>query len=145
MDLNYTNYSDSWIWEEPKSLDYTNTCEEITNHWLFFIFTGYLLPLVSPRVRAYLKHITNDCKKSKLGGNLISLTEFGFEKIQDIENNEEMKQFIKRLCEEKKINLNEELLEKLSWLFSGDSDDNHQSIQQTWKKLNKMLEELKNP
>ena len=32
-----------------------NLCESVTNHWLYLIFTGYLLPIVSPRVRNFTK------------------------------------------------------------------------------------------
>ena len=56
----------------------------------------------------------------------------------------EMKEFIKRMCIEKKIEWNDETLEKIAWLFSGDKDENHPSVQQTWKKLNKVLLHMNN-
>ena len=140
--------SDSWIWDDyTNSTDVVNTtpnCEEVTNHWLFLIFSGYVLPLISPRVRNFLKETFNSIKNSNIGGQFVTLTEFGFEKIQEIENNKEMKEFIKRMCIEKKIEWNDETLEKIAWLFSGDKDENHPSVQQTWKKLNKVLLHMNN-
>ena len=147
--------SSSWIWDDLNNLtnysnitynldinSYSSNCEQITNHWMFLIFSGYILPFISPRVRNYLKETINSIKKSNKGGQFVTLTEFGFEKIQEIENNSEMKEFIKRMCYEKKIEWNDENLEKIAWLFSGDSDETHESITQTWTKLNKVLEEL---
>ena len=78
----------------------------------------------------------------KVAGDMVSLTEFGFEKIQNIENNNEMKNFIRRICIEKKIEYDEELIDKAAWLFSGDNDENHQSIKQTWKRLNETIENI---
>ena len=116
------------------------SCDEITNHWLYFIFTGYLAPLISPRLRRYFKETLNGCKNNEVTGKIVTLTEFGFEKIQDIQNNDEMKNFIRRMCIDKKIEYNEETIEHVSWLFSGDNDDKHQSIKQTWKRLEETLE-----
>jgi hypothetical protein len=115
------------------------SCDEITNHWLYFIFTGYLVPLISPRLRNYFAEKYNSCKNNEVTGKVVTLTEFGFEKIQDIQKNNEMKNFIRRICIEKEIDYNEELIDNMSWLFSGDNDDNHQSIKQTWKRLNETL------
>ena len=132
----------SWIWDE-----YTNStiiqdtfCDDLTNHWLYFVFSGYVLPLISPRVRDWLKETLNSLKNNKIGGHIVTLTEFGFNKIQDIENNDEMKEYIKRLVKEKNPNLfySEESLEKLSLLFSG--DETKKGLAQSWKKLNKMIE-----
>ena len=52
--------SGSWIWEDfnnntilnntliiNDTIVSNNVCEEVTNHWLYFIFSGYLLPLIS--------------------------------------------------------------------------------------------------
>ena len=134
----------SWSWEEfNNNTDINETsdlCENITNHWLYFVFSGYLLPLVSPRLRNYLKELYNSCKHGEISGKFVTLTEFGFEKIQNIENNNEMKNFIRRICIEKKIEYDEELIDKAAWLFSGDNDENHQSIKQTWKRLNETIE-----
>ena len=53
-----------------------------------------------------------------------------------------MKNFVRRMCIEKKIEYDENSIDKIAWLFSGDSDETHDSITQTWTKLNKVLEEL---
>ena len=74
------------------------SCEEITNHWLYFIFSGYLVPLISPKIRGYFHEFINSCKNNEITGKIVTLTEFGFEKIQDIESNHEMKNFIRRIC-----------------------------------------------
>ena len=137
----------SWYVEENNATfnSTTDICDSITNHWLYFIFTGYLLPFISPRVRSFIKEFTNSLKNSKIGGNIVTLTEYGFEKIQSIENNKEMKDFIKRLSESKKIELNDEMVDKIAWMFSGEKDETHESIQQTWKKLNDILNNGKYP
>ena len=137
----------SWYVEENNTLNqsYSNICDSVTDHWLYFIFTGYLLPFISPRVRSFIKEFTNSLKNSDIGGNIVTLTEYGFYKIQLIENNDEMKDFIKRLCKSKKIELNDESVEKIAWMFSGDNDETHESIQQTWKKLNNILQNGKYP
>ena len=131
----------SWIWEDNSTIvnDY-NLCENITNHWLYFVFSGYVLPLISPRVRDWLKETLNSLKNNKIGGKIVTLTEFGFNKIQDIENNDEMKEYIKRLCKSKNPNLiySEESIEKLSKLFSGDEKIN--GLAQSWRKLNKIID-----
>ena len=129
----------SWIWDEIENdtLDNYNTCESVTNHWLYFVFSGYILPLISPRVRDWLKQSFNTLKNNKVTGNIVTLTEFGFEKIQEIEKNDEMKDYIKRLCSEKNPELyyTEETFEKIAWLFSGETKDGKDGIQQTWKKF----------
>jgi hypothetical protein len=120
-------------------------CDELTNHWLYFIFSGYLLPLISPKVRRYCNETINSCRHNEITGKIVTLTEFGFDKIQDIEDNHEMKNFIRRICIEKKYKYDEEMIEHVSWLFSGDSDETHESLMQTWKTLNQMLENQKIP
>ena len=132
------NYTESGSWSEDLF-----SCEDITNHWLYFIFTGYLLPLVSPRLRDYLKQAYNTCKNGEVTGKFVTLTEFGFEKIQDIQNNNEMKNYIRRICIEKKIEYDEEMIDNAAWLFSGDNDEKHQSLKQTWKRLNETLDNFK--
>ena len=54
-----------------------------------------------------------------------------------------MKDYIKRLCSEKNPELyyTEETFEKIAWLFSGETKDGKDGIQQTWKKLNKIIDE----
>ena len=49
---------------------------------------------------------------------------------------------IQELFLNKKIEYNEETIEHVSWLFSGDNDDKHQSIKQTWKRLEETLNDL---
>lgn len=136
--MNFTDGSDSY----SSDLVYEDMCENITNHWLYLIFTGYLLPILSPKVRDFAKEFVNSLKNNEITGKVVTLTEFGFQKIQEIENNDEMKNFIKRICIDKKIEYDEENIDKIAWLFSGDSDETHNSITQTWTKLNKVLEEL---
>ena len=130
------NITESGSWEEVFS------CEEITNHWLYFIFSGYLIPLISPRLRNYFREHYNTCKNGEVTGKFVTLTEFGFDKIQEIQTNNEMKNFIRRMCIDKKIDYNEESIDHISWLFSGDDDDKHQSLKQTWKRLNETLDKL---
>ena len=117
------------------------SCEEITNHWLYFIFSGYLLPFISPKMRRYFSEVINSCRNNEITGKVVTLTEFGFDKIQDIENNHEMKNFIRRICIEKKYEYNEEMITHVAWLFSGDNDETHDSLMQTWAKLNVVLKD----
>ena len=93
------------------------SCENLTNHWLYFIFSGYLLPLISPKMRRYFYEVYNNCKHNKITGKIVTLTEFGFDKIQDIQNNNEMKDFIQRLCQEKNIEYNDEIIENITESF----------------------------
>ena len=87
----------SWIWDEYTNSTITQDtfCDDLTNHGLYFVFSGYVLPLISPRVRDWLKETLNSLKNNKIGGHIVTLTEFGFNKIQDIENNDEMKEYYK--------------------------------------------------
>ena len=133
---NLTDFSsDSWL------QDSSGLCEEVTNHWLYFIFAGYVLPLISPRVWDWFKETLNSLKNNEVTGQIVTLTEYGFDKIQDIENNKEMKNYIRRLCETKNPSLyySDENIEKIAWLFSGESKDGQEGIQQSWKKLNKLI------
>ena len=118
----------SWSWEEfnntTDTTDLNETsdlCENVTNHWLYFVFTGYLLPLISPRVRDWMKETINSLKNNKVTGQLVTLTEFGFNKIQDIQSDEEMKEFIKRISKSRRPGLliQEKMYEKLAEEFSG--------------------------
>jgi len=138
--MNFTDSSSSYSYSNDLVDD--NLCESVTNHWLYFIFTGYLLPMISPRVRNFTKEFVNGLKNNEIAGKVVTLTEFGFEKIQSIENNHEMKNFVRRVCIEKKIEYDEETIDKVAWLFSGDNDETHESITQTWAKLNKVLVNL---
>tara|TARA_A100001015_G_scaffold264562_1_gene312303 strand:- start:38 stop:409 length:372 start_codon:yes stop_codon:yes gene_type:complete len=115
--------SESWIWDDYNNttLNNNNLCEEVTNHWLYFVFTGYLLPIISPRVRDWFKETINSIKNSQVGGEIVTLTEYGFDKIQDIENDSEMKEFIKRMVKSKRPGLliQEKIYDKLADEFSG--------------------------
>ena len=121
---------DSWSWEEfNNSTDILNSdsfnnnlCDSVTNHWLYFVFSGYLLPLISPRVRDWFKETLNSLKNNKVMGDVVTLTEYGFNKIQDINDDKEMKDFIKRLCTSKQPGLliKDEVLENIVKEFSGD-------------------------
>lgn len=134
------NFTESWSGEMSDDI----SCEDLTNHWLYFVFSGYLLPLVSPSLRNYFKELYNSCKHGEISGKFVTLTEFGFEKIQNIENNNEMKNYIRRICIEKKIDYDEELIDRTAWLFSGEENEYHNSIKQTWKRLNETIENFQN-
>ena len=136
--------SGSWIWDDynndkilnTTNIDFNNNlCENVTNHWLYFIFTGYLLPLVSPRVRDWIKETINSIKNSEVGGKVVTLTEYGFDKIQDIENDSEMKEFIKRMVKSKRPGLliQEKMYDKLAEEFSGKGGG------KSWRYLNKII------
>lgn len=149
--------SGSWIWDDyvntsnmtdlnVTNLNITNIdvnnnlCEEITNHWLYFIFSGYLLPLVSPRVRDWFKETVNSIKNNKVGGQIVTLTEYGFDKIQDIENDNEMKEFIKRMVKSRRPGLiiQEKMYDKLAEEFSGKGGG------KSWRYLMKVIDNSHN-
>ena len=136
--------SGSWIWDDynnntilnTTNIDFNNNiCENVTNHWLYFVFTGYLLPLVSPRVRDWFKETINSIKNSEVGGKVVTLTEYGFDKIQDIENDSEMKEFNKRMVKSKRPGLliQEKIYDKLTEEFSGKGGG------KSWRYLNKII------
>ena len=141
----------SWSWEEfTNTTDITDTsditdktsdlCENVTNHWLYFVFTGYLLPIVSPRVRDWFKETINSIKNSEVGGKVVTLTEYGFDKIQDIENDSEMKEFIKRIFKSKRPRLliQEKMYDKLAEEFSGKGGG------KSWRYLIKLIDNSHN-
>jgi hypothetical protein len=133
-----------YSWEEfTNTTDLNETsdlCENVTNHWLYFIFTGYLLPLVSPRVRDWMKETVNSLKNNKVTGQLVTLTEFGFNKIQDIQSDEEMKEFIKRICKSRRPGLliQEKMYDKLAEEFSGKGGG------KSWRYLIKVIDNSHN-
>ena len=134
----------SGSWSTTFETTYDVDCEELTNNGLYLIFVGYLLPLLSPKVRDYGKEILSKFRNAgKVAGDLVSLTEFGFEKIQDLTDNKEMMKFIEKYCDNKKINILPSQLEELSWYFSGDTDnDKKEGKQETWKRLLSKLNNL---
>ena len=131
----------SWTWDEYNStFNDLNMCENITNHWLYLVFSGYLLPLISPRVREWLKETLNSLKSNKITGELVTLTEYGFNKIQDIENDEEMKEFIKRMVKSRRPGLliQEQFYDKLTDEFSGKDGG------KSWRYLMKVINDSHN-
>ena len=132
----------SWTWDEYNNytLNDQNICENITNHWLYLVFSGYLLPLISPRVREWLKETLNSLKSNDITGELVTLTEFGFNKIQDIENDEEMKNFIKRMVKSRRPRLliQEKMYDKLADEFSGKNGG------KSWRYLMKVIDNSHN-
>ena len=139
---------ESWSWEEfNNTTDTTDTteinsdlCENVTNHWLYFVFTGYLLPIVSPRVRDWFKETINSLRNNKLTGEIVTLTEYGFNKIQDIEDNKEMKNFIKRLCKSRRPGLliQDKMYDKIAEEFSGKGGG------KSWRYLIKLIDNSHN-
>ena len=128
---NITEYSsNSW---DSGSID----CEDLTNNNLYILFVGYVVPLLSPRVRNYGRELLSHLKNvGKVAGDIVSVTEYGFEKIQDLSNNGEMVQFIQKVCDKKKIDVTMAEIKELSWRFSVDTENGkRESIQQTWKRL----------
>ena len=135
---NITEYSsNSW----DSGID----CEDLTNNGLYILFVGYIVPLLSPKVRNYGRELISHFKNAgKVAGNIVSVTEYGFEKIQDLSNNEEMAQFIQKVCDKKKIDVTLSEIKELSWRFSGDTGNGKkESIQQTWKCLINNLNTLR--
>ena len=128
---NITEYSSS-SWDSG-SID----CEDLTNNNIYILFVGYVVPLLSPRVRNYGRELLSHLKNvGKVAGDIVSVTEYGFEKIQDLSNNGEMVQFIQKVCDKKKIDVTMAEIKELSWRFSGDTaNGKRESIQQTWKSL----------
>ena len=135
---NITEYSSS-------SWDSGIDCEDLTNNNLYILFVGYVVPLLSPRVRNYGRELLSHLKNAgKVAGNIVSVTEYGFEKIQDLSNNGEMVQFIQKVCDKKKIDVTMAEIKELSWRFSGDTaNGKRESIQQTWKSLLNNLNAMK--
>ena len=141
--------SGSWIWDDynnntilnTTNIDFNNNiCENVTNHWLYFVFIGYLLPIVSPRVRDWFKETINSIKNSEVGGKVVTLTEYGFDKIQDIENDSEMKEFIKRMVKSRRPGLviQEKMYDKLAEEFSGKGGG------KSWRYLMKVIDNSHN-
>ena len=132
--------SDSWSNDLEQPFD----CNEVTNNGLYVLFVGYLLPLLSPKVREYGKEVLSMFRSAgKVASNVVSLTEFGFEKIQNLSNNGEMSEFIQRVCEKRNITALPEQIKDLAWSFSGDTaHGKKESRQETWKKLLNDLDRL---
>ena len=129
--------SDSW------SDDFIN-CEDLTSNGLYFIFTGYILPLLSPRVRSYIKEVIVTIKNvGNVAGKAVSVTEYGFEKVQGLSSNDEMIDFIKNVCSKKDISIKPEELVELALSFSGDTNNGRrEGVEQTWNKLMKEVDRI---
>ena len=99
---NITDYSiSSGSWSDEFSIN----CEDLTNNGLYFIFTGYIVPLLSPRVRAYITEVMTTIKNvGNVAGKAVSVTEYGFEKVQGLSTNAEMVDFITETYAEKQDN-----------------------------------------
>ena len=114
-------------------------CPDLTNNGLYLIFVGYLLPLLSPTMRIYLKDVLVNLKNcGKVTGQVVSLTEFGFSKVQNINSNEEMIKFIERVCLNKDFNLLPQQIVDCAKSFSGDGGGEEGS----WNKLLKEVDKL---
>ena len=109
-----------------------------------FIFTGYILPLLSPRVRSYIKEVIVTIKNvGNVAGKAVSVTEYGFEKVQGLSSNDEMIDFIKNVCSKKDISIKPEELVELAWSFSGDTNNGRrEGVEQTWNKLMKEVDRI---
>ena len=58
--------------------------------------------MFSPTIRSYMKDMFIHVKNvGKVTGEIVSLTEFGFTKVQKIKSLEDMASFIERVCKNK--------------------------------------------
>jgi len=119
-------------------------CEDLTNNGLYFIFTGYILPLLSPKVRSYIKEVVTTIKNfGNTAGKAVSVTEYGFEKVQGLSKNSEMVDFISNVCSKKNIDIKPKELIELAWSFSGDTENGkREGVEQTWNKLMKEVDRI---
>lgn len=138
---NVTQFSsDSWSNDSEKNLD----CNDLTNNGLYLIFVGYLLPFLSPKVRDYGKEVLSVFRNmGRVASDVVSLTEFGFDKIQGLSNNDEMSAFIQRLSDKKNMNVLSSQIQEIAWSFSGDTQNgSKEHKQETWKKLLNELDRM---
>ena len=112
------------------------TCD--INHWMFVFLSGYIVPLFNTKFREYMKHILNK-KCNKLDALENTLNEYGFLEIQAFKNNEEMKIFVKRLSNKMGYNIDDKMVEEISWLVSGEEDETHMSLEQSFDKLKSLI------
>lgn len=114
-------------------------CEDLSNNGLYMIFIGYIVPLFSPTMRAYMKDIFIHVKNvGKVTGQIVSLTEFGFTKVQKIHKLEDMATFIERICKNKNLNVMKDECLECAKSFAGGEGFNEGS----WNKLLVELEDL---
>lgn len=114
-------------------------CEDITNSGFYMIFIGYIFPLLSPTMRDYLKDLTIHVKNvGKVTGEIVSLTEFGFTKVQKIKNIEDMGKFIERVSKNKNLSIMKDDLVECTKSYAGGEGHNEGS----WNSLLDNLEKL---
>jgi hypothetical protein len=114
-------------------------CEDLSNNGLYMIFIGYIVPLFSPTMRSYMKDIFIHVKNvGKVSGEIVSLTEFGFTKVQKIHNLEDMATFIERICKNKNLKVMKDECLECAKSFAGGEGFNEGS----WNKLLVELEDL---
>lgn len=119
----------------------TNTidCQDLTSNGLYMIFIGYIYPLISPTIRNYLKDIFCHVKNfGKVSGEIVSLTEFGFTKVQNIHNINDMAKFIERVSKNKNLKIMKDEFIECAKSFAGGEEYNEES----WNKLLNELEKL---
>ena len=130
-------YVGSGSWDDQINFD----CNDLTNNGLYMIFIGYVVPLLSPTMRAYLKDIFATVKNiGRVSGQIVSLTEFGYTKVQGIKNNADMIDFIQRVCKNKDLNVLPKQIIDLAWESSGDTDK--KGGEQSWNKFSAELDRL---
>ena len=96
-------------------------CEDLTNNGLYMIFVGYIFPLLSPTIRDYMKDLFIHAKNfGKVSGEIVSLTEFGFTKVQKIHNLEDMVKFIERVSKNKNLSVMKDELIKSATITVND-------------------------
>jgi hypothetical protein len=127
--------SDSW--SNEYDLENKIDCNDLTNNWLYLIFTGYLLPLLSPKLRGFGKEALSVFRNmGRIDPNTVSMTEFGFDKIQELTDNKGMTEFIQRISDKHNFNVLPDQINEIAWSFSGDTNHGkNEHRQETWKKL----------
>ena len=114
-------------------------CEDITNSGFYMIFIGYVYPLLSPTIRNYMKDMVIHVKNvGKVTGEVVSLTEFGFTKLQKIKNIEDMAKFIERVSKNKNLSIMKDDFIECAKSYAGGEGHNEGS----WNSMLDNLEKL---
>ena len=114
-------------------------CEDITNSGFYMIFIGYVYPLLSPTIRNYMKDMVIHVKNvGKVTGEIVSLTEFGFTKLQKIKNIEDMAKFIERVSKNKNLSIMKDDIIECAKSYAGGEGHNEGS----WNSMLDNLEKL---
>jgi hypothetical protein len=114
-------------------------CEDITNNGLYMIFIGYVYPLLSPTIRNYMKDMIIHVKNvGNVTGEIVSLTEFGFTKLQKIHNIEDMTKFIERVSKNKNLSIMKDDIMECAKSYAGGEGHNEGS----WNSMLDNLEKL---